>query len=83
MVLLPIRRRRRTIWERDWVKNRSEFGAYTALLAELRRTDVDSAKNFLRMDDVAFQELLQLVNRELRSSRLECGEVSHQRNDWH
>jgi hypothetical protein len=61
LVLLPMRRRRRTLWQRDWVKGRLEFGAYNALLAELRKTDPTSAKNFLRMDDVAFQELLQLV----------------------
>jgi hypothetical protein len=42
-------------------KSKKCFGAHHALLEELRREDPNSYKNFLRMSDEAFQELLHLV----------------------
>ena len=55
------RRRNRTIWVREWVKNRKDQGAYHQLLQELRLTDTSSYRNFLRMDDPTFDELLHMV----------------------
>ena len=41
------RRRNRTIWVREWVKNRKDQVAYHQLLHELRLTDTSSYRNFL------------------------------------
>jgi len=40
---------------------RNALGAHYALLSELRNEDQTSFKNFVRMDPVAFDELLELV----------------------
>ncbi|KAJ8301055.1 hypothetical protein KUTeg_022574 [Tegillarca granosa] len=61
MKLLKKRKVKRKCWTRPWIKRRSKFGAHHALLDELRREDPKSYKNFIRLDDAAFQELLQLV----------------------
>ena len=55
------RRRNRTIWVREWVKNRKDQGAYHQLLQELRLTDTSSYRNFLRMDAPTVDELPHMV----------------------
>ena len=55
------RRRKREIWNREWVLNRPKQGAYYNLVAELRLADTASYTNFLRMDPTTFDELLNLV----------------------
>ena len=42
------RRKNRKIWTREWLRNRTIFGAYYTLLAELRNLDISSYRNFLR-----------------------------------
>jgi len=44
------RRKNRIIWTREWLRNRTIFGAYYTLLAELRNLDISNYRNFLRMD---------------------------------
>ena len=51
----------RKIWTREWLRDRTLFGAYYTLLAELRNLDISGYRNFLRMDVKSFEELLQLV----------------------
>ena len=63
-VILKRHRRKqnkRTIWSREWLKQRTSFGAYYTLMAELRNLDVSSYRNFIQMDAASFEELLQLV----------------------
>lgn len=55
------RRRKQTVWTREWIRNRQKFGAYHQLLQELRLSDVSSYRNFLRMDISSFEELLRLT----------------------
>lgn len=55
------RRRNRTVWVRDWIKNRPKQGAYHQLLRELRLTDQNSYRHFLRMDANTFEDLLSKV----------------------
>ena len=49
------------LWTQPWIGNRLRFGAYHALLSELRSDDVSGYKRFLRMDPVSFDVLLQKV----------------------
>lgn len=49
------RRKNRKIWTREWLRNRTIFGAYYTLLAELRNLDISSYRNFLRMDVIAYR----------------------------
>ena len=65
IVAVVIKKRRkhrnRTIWTREWIRNRPRFGAYHQLLQELRLANDATYRNFLRMDVSTFDELLQLV----------------------
>ena len=56
------RRRNRTVWTRDWIKNRMKQGAYHQLLQELRLTDKPSYQHFLRMDIESFEEILEVIS---------------------
>ena len=40
----------RTMFCREWLLRREEFGLYHQLMEELRREDVAAFKNFLRVD---------------------------------
>ena len=52
------RQKRRTVWVRPWLERRIELGQYTQLMEELKVEDVNSFKNFTRMDPEMFNELL-------------------------
>ena len=53
---------RRSCWVRPWIRRRPQFGAFHALLKELSTEDPPSFRNFLRMDQTTFEELLTLVS---------------------
>ena len=55
------KRKIRSCWSRDWLINRPLFGAYHCLLQELADEDTQAAKNFLRMSQENFSELLEIV----------------------
>lgn len=55
------KRRNRTVWVRDWIKNRPKVGAYNCLIQELKSIDTSSYRNFLRMDVSTFEELFTKV----------------------
>ena len=54
-------RRRRKWWVRPWIARRERFGAYHALMAEMKRDDRQSYINVVRMDPQHFQQLLTAV----------------------
>ena len=61
-IVLSRRQRRRKnkakrLWTRPWIQMRQQHGAYHCLLKELRMSDKPSYRNFLRMDEGAFEEL--------------------------
>ena len=62
------RRRNRSVWVREWIKNRPQLGAYDQLVQELKVSDTQGFRNFLRMDPTTFQLLLSKV----------CPLVTHQ-----
>lgn len=47
-------------WAKNWFQQRAKFG-HTMLLEELRDNEPKDYNNFLRMDGVSFNELLELV----------------------
>jgi len=53
------RKRIRVQWTRDWIIRRTLFGQYENLLAELNREDPKRYRNFLRVDNDLFEQLLQ------------------------
>lgn len=58
------KRRRRSIWVREWIEKRQKEGAYGKLLQELRSGDNGEQRlyrEFLRMSHQNFEHLLQLV----------------------
>ena len=48
------RRKKRKIWTQEWLKNKTYFGAYYTMLAELGNLHVSSYRNFLCMDVTSF-----------------------------
>jgi hypothetical protein len=48
----------RTMFCRDWLLRREEFDQYHQLMEELRGEDVVAFKNFLRVDPLLFQDLV-------------------------
>ena len=44
------RKSRRKIWAREWLLKRNERGAYNGILNELRLTDKEDFRNYLRMN---------------------------------
>jgi len=56
------RRRIRVQWTRAWFIRRTLFGQYENLLAELNREDPKRYRNFLRVDNDLFEQLLQKVS---------------------
>ena len=44
------RRKRRSVWVKPWLLRRPIYGQYEKLMAELVGEDVNSFKNFMRMD---------------------------------
>ena len=53
-------KKKRTKWAKQWFLQRAKFG-HSELLKELRNNEPDDYKNFLRMDGLSFDELLELV----------------------
>lgn len=58
------RAKKRNIWTHDWLIKRSSEGAHQKLLQEYRDNEKQKHlyKNFLRMDESTFEELLALVS---------------------
>ena len=70
IIAVVVRRRRRRreqsqrkkrLWTRPWILKREQFGAYHCLLEELKLSDRNGLKNFLRMDESSFNEILDKV----------------------
>ena len=55
------RKRKRSIWTKDWLKRRSVFG-HGNLIKELQLSSPLDYKNYLRMCPSTFGELLELIN---------------------
>lgn len=49
------KRKAREVWEREWLRRRTERGVYRQLLEELRLEDEESYRKYLRMDTETFQ----------------------------
>jgi len=56
------RRRRHSVWVKSWIMDRPVCGAYNKLFNDLMNTDEMSFRNFVRMDLLAFEELLSRVD---------------------
>ena len=61
LLLRARRRRRRAVWIREWIMRRPLYGQFSTLMVELAQEDISAYKNFLRMDEGMFQELLNRV----------------------
>jgi len=74
LVLLFVNRRRRNrkrwinrkVWTKPYISRNPTLGAYNTLVQELRTEDAAAFKNFLRMDQTCFLELLEMVKPQLQ-----------------
>ena len=60
---VAVRRKRkpRSHWVRSWLARRNQKGVYNNLITEMRLEDVESFRQYLRMNTASFEHLLQLV----------------------
>ena len=74
LVLLYVNRRKRNrkrwinrkVWTKPYISRNLTLGAYNTLVQELRTEDAAAFKNFLRMDETCFHELLEMVKPQLQ-----------------
>ena len=59
------KRRKRKIWVTPWLLERSAFGVYDTLLQKMRLNDIEGYKNYLRMTEENFLEILALVREDI------------------
>uniref|UniRef100_A0A1X7UZ41 Uncharacterized protein n=1 Tax=Amphimedon queenslandica TaxID=400682 RepID=A0A1X7UZ41_AMPQE len=64
------KKRKRTPSIREWINNRPKHGTYLHLINELRLCDQVWYKNFLRMDVLSFESLLNLVSPIIRKQNI-------------
>lgn len=57
--------KKRSKWSKTWFLQRAKYG-HVELLAELRTNEPHDYRNFLRMDALSFDELLELVSPYIR-----------------
>ena len=55
------KRAKKRFWARSWLLNREKKGAYNNILQELRLTDEENFRKYLRMNNETFDELVRLV----------------------
>jgi len=60
------RGRKRKTWQREWLAKRRQYGAYHGLVQEMRYSDPSAYRNFLRMDDDSFNDLVQRIAPTIR-----------------
>jgi len=58
-------KRKKKCWVRKWVDRRSDLGAASNLVNELRLEDAQQFKNFIRMSAVQFEMLLDLIKHQI------------------
>ncbi|XP_035661294.1 protein ALP1-like [Branchiostoma floridae] len=54
-----VRRKRKTVWVRQWLLDRPNYGLYDQLMAQLAEGDVKSFINFMRMEPEMFYKLVE------------------------
>ena len=59
------RRENRKVWTKLYISRNPTLGAYNTLVQELRAEDAAAFKNFLRMNQTCFNELLEMVKPQL------------------
>lgn len=64
-----MRKRSRTVWVRDWLTRRQEFGLYDKLLEELHKEDIRGYKNYLRITPDLFQEMVERLTPYLEKKK--------------
>lgn len=65
IVMRRRKRRKRTMWVRPMFRLRQRYGAYQLLLAELRSSDEDKYRGFVRFTPMQFDELLKIVREDI------------------
>ena len=61
-------KRKHSCWVREWILKREEYGAYHALMNELKITDPSQMRNFLRMSATNFDNLTNRLGHKLFKS---------------
>ena len=61
-----LRRRKKRKWVLDWIRRRDRLGASASLMRELAEENPKGYRNIMRMAEVKFQELLEMVSPLIR-----------------
>ena len=57
--------RNRTVWIKDWIRNRHCYGAYHHLVQEFQLGDTNTYRNVMLMNSSTFEELLSFVEPQI------------------
>ena len=72
--------RKKRIWAREWLLQRPHKGACNGILADLRLTDLEYFRKFLRMNTETFQVKLSEVFLEAASKVASKNNISSEKN---
>ncbi|PNF36794.1 hypothetical protein B7P43_G09633 [Cryptotermes secundus] len=61
-----LRRRKKRKWVLDWIRRKDRLGASACLMRELAEEDPKGYRNIMRMAEVKFEELLEMVSPLIR-----------------
>ncbi|XP_049769174.1 uncharacterized protein LOC126106822 [Schistocerca cancellata] len=61
IVMKNVKKKKRSIWVREWIMRRSQYGAYNNLLQELSIESMDTFENFCRVSSNDLECLLTLI----------------------
>jgi len=67
--LKDLHRRQRTLWSREWLLRRHDFGEYDKLLEELHSEDPEGYKNYLRVTPDLFHEMVERLTPYLKKKK--------------
>ena len=59
------KKRKRSVWVKPWLERRATVVVYGSLLQELRREEIESFNNYLRMSLDNFEELFHLIEADI------------------
>ncbi|KAL1489234.1 hypothetical protein ABEB36_014167 [Hypothenemus hampei] len=79
-ILLDEGRKRRNVWVHDINKKRKEEGEFHNLYPELRK-DENRFYTYFRMNFESFDEILNLIRKDITKSKLHLENQSGQQND--
>ena len=56
-----VKRRKRQVWVKEWLRQREERGAYNMIMQELKLQDAESFRKYLRMNSTVYEVCFMII----------------------